>query len=428
MTTLVVIAALLVFLATRSRRNPLFLAGAAAYLTLGRSIYIDIFPGLAELKVSSLTVTSGDLLFAAVSFGWWYARARRPIVCARLAPVWSVIGILVVYFFAMEFALTWASKAGLRPTLMLAARDWFYIPLGYFMTLDVLRRFTPRETAQYVGVLSLFTACASLLYIASALNLPIYPYQKYLITSFHGSTIVGFLDFPVLGRAGLVPLPLTAQQKGLDVLGAGSRRLCGPHDLLSHVRRTPCRYRSALCGPVARPPRQAQAGIVVGAVFASLAVSVLVIGPVVAPAQLGYLQSRFGGMVQSHSVVGDPNVQGRVRVFNEARAAGARVDAYLGAGLFDSSDNIDDAAYISPDSDWIGIVYRTGLAGIIVLATPLAVALLRGIGGSQRARVLNHGHDVDAHWHPSNGLVCRIAASTQPRTCGGRQSRSCQSR
>ena len=100
----------------------------------------------------------------------------------------------------------------------------------------------------------------------------------------------------------------------------------------------------------------------------------------------------------------DPNVQGRLRQFEQARAAGARVDAYLGAGLFDSSDNVNGAAYISPDSDWIGIVYRTGWAGIIVLAAPLAVAIWRGIrafgrgGTSIAARTLLLTGTLAAVW------------------------------
>ena len=57
--------------------------------------------------------------------------------------------------------------------------------------------------------------------------------------------------------------------------------------------------------------------IAVDAAATLLAVAVLVVGPFVAPAQLGYLQGRFAGIVQSRSVLSDPNVQGRLRQFDD---------------------------------------------------------------------------------------------------------------
>lgn len=381
----VVVAALLVFLVIRSRRNPLFLAGSAAFLALGRSIYIDIFPGVAVLGGSSLTLTSGDLLFAAVACGWLYARARRPVARVRLAPVWAGVGILVAWFLAMEFALAWASASELHPTLMLAARDWFYIPLGYFMTLDVLRRFTTGEAEQYIGVLSLFTACASVLYIASAANLPIYPYQKYLVTSLRGGVIVrDFSTFPFW--AGLAWCHYLAQpRKNVWTYVALAVVACGVLMTFSRLPIAMLVVTAALATALLLAGRDTRtAAIVAGVVCASLALAVLVVGPVAAPTQFRYLEGRFSGIVRSHSVSYDPDFQYRLQEFEQARAAGAQVDPYLGAGLFDSSANVGGGAYISFDSDWIGIVYRTGWAGIIVLVTPLAVALWRGISRSGR--------------------------------------------
>lgn len=378
----IVFVGLLIFLGMRSRRNPLFLAGAAVFLVLGRSVFIDFYPYQSLLGSGPLSVTTGDLLMAVATLGWLYARARRPIVRVRIAPVWAVLGILVAAFLALEFALAWAGATELHPTYIVATRDWFYIPLGYMMTLDVLRRFTTGETAQFIGVLSFFTVCASGLYIASAFNLPIYPYEKTLTMTLGGTTIIR--DFSTLPYwFGLAWCHYLSQsRKSVWTYVALTVVACGV--LATYTRSLlALLVLTAILATVLLMARQGQRtrAVIVGVVCAALAVVVLVLGPVVAPAQLGYLQGRFGGLAQSRSFSDDPTTQGRLRDFERARAAGARIDPYFGAGLFDPSERLYGRRYWNLDSDWIGIVYRTGWAGIIVLALPLAVGLWRGIHG-----------------------------------------------
>jgi len=381
-TTLIAMMALLVFLAMRSRRNPLFLAGAAAYLALGRSIFIDIWPNQPVLGLALTRFTAGDLLAAALGLGWLYARTRRPVPCVRLAPVWARLGILIAAFFAVEFVLACVGFTELHPALMLTTRDWFYIPLGYFITLDVLRRFTTDETAQYIGVLSLFTVFASVLYVASSLGLPIYSYRKNLVTVFAGTTIIR--DFsPVSFWAGLAwCYYLSRPRKGVWTYVALAAVASGV--LISYSRQfiallvATAVLATALM--LVRHGQRVRVIIIVGVACAALVAVVLTLGPVVAPAQIGYLQERLGLLVQSGSIRDDLTTQLRLRAFDQARAAGARVDPFVGAGLFDSSGGMY-GRYWSSDSDWIGIVYSTGWTGVIVLAMPFGVGLWRAIRG-----------------------------------------------
>jgi hypothetical protein len=378
--SVIVFAGLLVFLAWRSRRNPLFLAGAAAFLVLGRSMYIDIYPYQSLLGSAPRSLTSGDLVMAVAALGWLYARARRPVPRAHLAPVWAGLGILVASFLGLEFALAWAGATELHPTYIAATRDWFYIPLGYMLTLDVLRRFTTDEIGRFIGVLSFFTICAAGLYIASALNLPIYPYEKSVTVQLGGTTIIR--DFSAMPYwFGLAWCYYLSQpRKKLWMYVALAVVACAV--LASYTRSLlALLVLTALLATVLLMVRQGQRSraIILGVVCTVLAVAVLVLGPVVAPAQFGYLQGRFGGLAQSRSLSDDPTTRGRLRDFERARAAGARIDPYLGAGLFDPSVSLYGRQYWNLDSDWIGIVYRTGWAGIIVFAVPLAVGLWRAV-------------------------------------------------
>jgi len=383
--TLAAVAALGAFLTLRSRRNPLFLAGAAAWLVLGRSLYMDIVPWRTVAVVWSIAVTSGDLIFAAAALGWVYARRRRPMPCVRLAPIWVVLGILIASFLTLELVLAAVTAGDVHPTMMLATREWFYIPLGYLIALDVLRRFTLDETEQYVGVLSAFTVCAFVLYIASALNVPIYPYEKYLATSYGSTTVVrDFLTIPFW--AGLAwSYYLSQPRKGVWTYVAMAVVACGL--LFSYTRS----FLALLvvttllaAGLFLAGRGQRARGVIVGVAVVTLAVAVLVLGPVVAPAQFGYYGERLGGTASVGSVPLDANAQGRLESFAAARAAGARVDPYLGTGLPAPAGSLYGQMYINADSDWISIVYHSGLVGILVFASPFAVALWRGFAGFRR--------------------------------------------
>lgn len=377
----IVVAGLLVFLAIRSRKNPLFLGGAAAFLILGRSMFIDIYPGQELFVLSSIGFTGSDLVFVAVVLGWLYAVRRRPSPRARISTIWVALGAVLALFLAVELALAFASAGEIHPYYALGTRDWFYIPLGYLLTLDMLRRFTMDEIREYVRVLSVITTCLMVLYIVSALGVPVYPYEKNVILPFGGATIIrDFSTFPAWTGLAWCYYLASPQRKGwayaaMAVLTAGV--------LLSYTRSAIGWF--AITAVVAtallllRRGRRTRA-IVLGVVCVALAIAVLVVGPLLAPQQFGYLQSRV-------SLGGNATAMGRLASFERARAAGARVDPNLGAGLFDSSASVFGLQYFSFDSDWIWIVYRTGWVGLVIFAVPLAVGLWRGIRGFARSEL-----------------------------------------
>jgi len=372
---------LLAFLWLRSRKNPLFLAGAAAFIGLGRSAYINIVPDQVLRQVGPLELTAGDVLFAALVLGWLYARQRRAALRVRLSSKWVVLGVCVAYFLALELALVYANAGGFHPMLILLSRNWFYIPCGYLLTLDILRRFTADETAQYVGVLSLFTTCLMVLYIASALGAPIYPYSKYLATSFAGTAIIrDFTTFPIwMGLAWAYYLSQPKRSAwayvALAVLAAGT--------LLSYTRSLILELAVVVLLVVilqmVQQARRAQALIIAVVAVAFLGI-LLVGGPVLAPAQYKYLGARLGEVDQPGKALSNANVrQYRLQLFERAQKAGAQVDHLLGAGLLDPTTSVASQQYNSYDSDWIRIVYYTGWAGVAVLAMPLVLAIVWGV-------------------------------------------------
>ena len=373
-------AVLLVFLTLWSRHNPLFLAGGAVFFALGRSAFIDMTPDQVLRQMSSLSVTTGDVVFLLLVLGWFYARRRRRAARLRLSPKWAILGLCVLFFLTLEYALTAAGGAGIHITQALVTRDWFYIPVGYLLALDLFRRFTAEEIQEYVTVLSLLCTCLMVLYIAAALNLPVYPYPKYLTTSFGGSTIVrDFTTLPVW--AGLAWCYFLAKpHKSWWTFVALAVLSCGA--LLSYTRSLVLALVfTAVLATVLMAIRRGQRDQAVTIAIAGslLAFIVIVGGSIAAPAQFGYFQDRLSSVSTVQGALNTPNAVLRQHLFRQAARAGEAVDTLFGAGLFDASPNGDATQYRSYDSDWIRIVYRTGPLGVVVFAAPLGLALWWGL-------------------------------------------------
>lgn len=369
--------ALLVFLAFRSRRNPLFLAGAAAFIALGRAAFVDIVPD--QVLLSPMSIKTSDLVFAMLALGWLYARRSRPTPCVGVRARWAWLAGLLAVFLALEYALAFSGAAGFHPMTVLPTRDWVCIPLGYLMTLDILRRFSARETAEYVGVLCLLSTLLMVLYIASALGVPVYPYPKYFTTAYGGVAITrDFTTLPIW--SGLAwGYYLSRQEKTGWVMAALAVLTAGT--LLTYTRSlvliaVGVAVLAALLS-VAHRDLRARALVVLGPVLL-LVLGVVIAGPAVMPAQFGYLASRFSTLQLSGTSIADRNISIRMQRFETARQAAALVDPVFGAGLVDASPDENGQQYNSYDSDWIRILYRTGWAGVVVFLAPLVLGLWWG--------------------------------------------------
>ena len=377
MLSMAAVVALLAFLVVRSRTNPLFLAGAATFFVLGRAVFIDVVP---NQQLLSTPLTTGDMVFVILGLGLLYARRLRPAPRADVRARWVWLAAVLVIFIVLELALTLSNQA-FHPTRVLPVRDWLFIPIGYVMMLDILRRFSAREVEEYLGGLCLVTTLLMVLYIASALNVPVYPYAKYFTTTYGGVTITRdfstlplwagvawayYLSRPmkswrVLAALGILAIGMIlTYTRSVVLVEAGVAVLAA----LLHMAHRDLRSRSlAVAGPLLL-----------------LMVGVVLVTAAVLPAQYGYLQSRFQLIrIGGGTSVSDRNLGLRTMAFEAARRAGAEVDPVFGAGLFDSSPNGSGYVHDSADSDWIRIIFRAGWAGVAVFLAPLLIGLWWGV-------------------------------------------------
>jgi hypothetical protein len=223
------------------------------------------------------------------------------------------------------------------------------------------------------------------LYIASALNVPLYPYQKHQTLVMGGTTIIrDFTTVPAwlflawgyfLSQPKKTPWTLVA----LGVLACA--------EILNYTRTAigMLVVTAALvaCLMLVRQGRRRR-GVVVGAAGAVVAALALSLLPAVLPAQMSFLQSRFEGLEGAKGILADPTFNSRFVGFSTARRTGALTDPLFGAGLFDASPLTNGDQYFSGDGDIQRVVYRTGVTGVVVFVAPFMMALFVAIGSLAR--------------------------------------------
>ena len=144
-----------------------------------------------------MIINREDVLFLMVLFSWIYMRWRRPVVKPWK---WNIVIVLIVFFaglifFEMVFGLIQGSDIKLGVIVLI--RPYIYLPLGFLIWMDILRRVTSDEFFNWLKSISWLTVGLTVLYIFSAMGMKIYPDEPYQLISV-GSAIVirDFVTFP----------------------------------------------------------------------------------------------------------------------------------------------------------------------------------------------------------------------------------------
>lgn len=371
----VVPVAILAYYLWLARGNRFIICGLPLVVALGRSAFLDLLPTTAVFSLAGKSLTSQDLVFASLGVGWLLARRWRSECGRPEIHGWWVFGGLLAFFLGVEVLLGLVTAGAFSPMAVIDTREWFYIPLGFMLMLDMFRRLTAQDMLQIIGAVSRVTVVLTILYIAEALGADVYPYEAYQTVTFRGATIIR--DFTTLSiwmglaLAYWISRPRLTWEVGasLIVLTAGcffsyTRSLMLVALLMVVTGLLVSIWKR---GDLRRAASIAATGTV-------LLVLVALVLPVVVPAQYAFFASRWRDVGSSGSPAQVTNLGLRLDAFGRSRQAGAAVDPLMGIGLItpDSSTTLST----SYDSDWITIVYRFGLVGLIVFGIPLVAALI----------------------------------------------------
>ena len=359
----------------------MLLCGLPFAIALGRSAFINLLPTTQLIGVGSHSLGAQDLLFGSLGLCWLLSKHWRRDVEAPVIDGWWVLGGLILFFLVAELIIQIAGLGRLSAGAIIDARDWFYVPLGFLLMLDMLRRFTAAEAHDLIRLLSRVTVVLTIFYVANSSGAKIYPYQVYQSITYGGTTFAR--DFTTLSIwMGLALAYYLARPRvtaetviGLLILATGC--------FFSFTRSTVLTVGLMVMLAILLSAwkrgsyRRAIAIIVSGAVIVLLAFTVL---PVVAPAQYAYVGARFTQLGSVTAAGHTRDLVIRTDKFDAARRAGAKVDPQLGAGLLDLGAVSSASAYsTSYDSDWITIVYQFGPVGLAIFGLPLVVALFSAL-------------------------------------------------
>lgn len=367
-----------------ARQSRMLLCGLPFVLALGRSVFIDLLPTTQLIAAGGHTLTAQDLLFGCLGLCWILSRNWRRDVGAAVIDGWWVLGGLLLFYLVAELIVQIAGVGRLSAGQIIDARDWFYIPLGFWLMLDMLRRFTAAEAARLVRMLSRVTVALTILYVANARGAHIYPYQVFQTITSGGATFAR--DFSTLSiwlglaLAYYLSRPrVTAETViGLIILVVG----CFFSFTRSIVILVGLMVVAAvLCSAWKQGNLRRASAIVVGvAVIVLLWFTVL---PALAPAEYAYFGARWSQLTSATAAGHTEDLVVRTKAFESARRAGAKIDPQLGAGLLGNGATTFSTSY---DSDWITIVYVFGPVGLALFGLPLVAALISALRSFFRSR------------------------------------------
>jgi hypothetical protein len=359
-----------IYLLIKGHSHPILTTAFPLFLSFGRAGFIDIMP---STEFGPLSIQ--DMFFLLIVIGWLKSRRQRPAnteFWKNKAARWAFIPII---FFAIELVYSLLLQGYLGYSSLLQIRPWLYFPLSYLFFVDTYRRYDRAELLFLFRTLAEISAFLLVFYIANSFfDLGLYPYKMYLESTYGGTFILRDLSTFPLQLIGLAIAYLSCVRP---------KNLGGIVILAIIVVGTLFTYQRSLIVLVIAAPfivlllvlmRHRRLKIPQKTVLK--AVGIAAIGIIILiqliPVQLEYIGLRFYE-VMSKGLLSSRNVQYRISFFLYNLARAARSSIVLGSGFW-GKGGLD-----SYDSDWIFLVFRFGLAGIMVFLAPIILAIVVSI-------------------------------------------------
>ena len=370
---------LALFILLRSRTNLAAIAALPLLLAFGRSAFIDTYGWV--MIVGPVPLTIADVIFGGLGAAWLYIRyRRRSSVPIRFTVEISVM-ILLAVFILIETTLTWLDGYRLVRVIQIT-RTYLYLPLGFFVWIDIFRHITESEANDFIGILAALCLPLSILYSASALGVRIYPYPAYL-TVYVGQEIL-VRDFTTIPAFASMALAFYLAQPKRDWRWATATMIIMVGLLLTFTRSIVAGALAciavALVNEFFKLARRATLirGVIGAIIIVAVGLGGFIVLEWISPEAFAYLSERLeqvqaGGLEASSLVVRFDMLQG----INEALTQTSPV---FGAGLvpYDQADPtgmVYRASWILGDIMWASVLLYLGLAGVAVYGLMLVVAL-----------------------------------------------------
>jgi hypothetical protein len=374
--------ALLAVCLWKARVNRLFLLGIPLLMLMGQSVFFTrMRPFWMPGRFEPQTHIMGWLFFVwlvIVILGRREKGEKRQwFGPQRLLPEEIPLALIAVIVAVQATA---AAAGGGAP---MAAKDLFYLLLGYMLVRGIVSRFSRAQVIEFLGAAVIANTIAAALYVAhQGFGLGIYQAGEYFSTTYGGVTITRTFTFmpqltplalgyvlakPKWTAGWLVVLAITV----MSVLVSYTRTL-----LVTVVL-------AVVIAVIARELRSPNATrffkrvlVIVGSVALALALFALVL-----PVQTSYMTSRLSEFASASGVSDVGNWSVREFKYDSVENVVVRLDPLLGVGFpAPASNEVDAKIYrYSSDMAWIPILYFTGYVGVALFGLLLLGFGLRGL-------------------------------------------------
>jgi O-antigen ligase len=252
-----------------------------------------------------------------------------------------------------------------------AAMDSLYLVLGYLMIRGIVSRATPAETLSFLrAVVLVNTFVAGLFILHQGFHLPIYSGAEYY------STVVGGVEITRTHRFSPAFTPLAlgfilAMREWRPIwLAALAVNILAV--MVSYTRTLLIAALVAVAiAIIVRELRHPEAGRLLRrglAILGSIAVIVAAFAWM-RPVEFGYLLARFGDFFAAGGASDIGNWRVREMQWSAVERVVSRIDPWFGLGFPEAGSNaVDSFIYLwTWDNTWLPILYRFGIAGLVVL-------------------------------------------------------------
>lgn len=369
-----------IYLLVKGRTHPILTTAFPLFLSFGRAVFIDILP---STQLGPISIQ--DIFFLLVVVGWLKSRRQRPAKTEVWKNKAARLAFVPIGFLAIELVYSLALQGYIGLVSLLEIRQWLYFPLSYILFIDTYRRYDETELLFLFKTLTELTAVLLVFYIANSFfDLNLYPYEKYYESTYAGAYILRDISTFPLQLVGLAVAYLYCLRPR-NLWGFAMAVLIFLGTLFTYAR-------SLIIMLVVMPfillffflIKGRTIKMARGTMVKAAGVAVLVVIGLtqLMPAQLEYFGLRFYDII-SKGLLSTPQSQARIGFFLFNLAKAARTNIILGAGFWGTG------GLNSYDSDWIFLVFRFGLAGIMVFLAPIILAMVFGIRSFWKAASKN---------------------------------------
>lgn len=392
---LVLPAGLAAYFIYQAARRPIFLLGIPFLQVMQVSLF---FGGLRLFWMPGRLGVNGPILFwLALAWVWSVHRSRtysrttghaEGVRSARLLPEEYLLVALAMLVLGK---LVWSGLGSVDTrTLLDHFAPWAVLLAGYWLIRGVVRRSSLHDVAAFLIAVATVTTIGSALFILhQGLRVPIYNVPEYMVFIFQGRELSR--TFIILPPFLFIALAVGWARRSWDAIAIALVGITWVAVVVSYTRSLLLAAAAVTAVLFALRAFKERRGTlfarrvpIVGAIAASVVLTIVV----ALPTPADYFLSRVKSLRSVSTAVSDPNLVGRQARFGSVASVVAERFFLVGAPFGESDSFADQVTRWTPDSTWIGLVYRIGFIGLTLV---MGMFVLFGIRG---CRLFWHGSEA----------------------------------